>query len=641
MRSEQIFTNLSCNQNCVYCTIRRPRDDRAWILGGAVRARIDAALAEGAQELVLTGGEPTMRNDLPSLVAYARGRGAKQVVLETNASLLDLPRARELKAAGVTLARVNLSGWGKRLDAVTRDPGGFERSLVGIRALRDAEILVDVSAALVRSTLRLVPKLPERLVAEFGERPVRTLMLRVPVDGPDPGELVSYEEAAETILAVEAAGRAAGVHVKMSPDSGPPPCVFAQPSKAAHLYAMTPGARRRPDHVQTEACERCQMADRCSGLPRSYLTRRPAPQMKPITEDRVRRRLSIISTVEEQVAREFVGINRMHFEGYGDVEEHLIRVQFLCNQACRFCFVSTHLPGAGDEAVRRAIVEAGQKGVRITLTGGEPTLNPNLVEYVRLAKSVSRLPVNLQTNAIRLADPSLAKALAEAGLAEAFISLHGTTAEISDAITEAPGTFHKTLAGIDNVYALGIFVILNFVICERNLHDLVPYVRMIGEHWPKAFVNISFVAPSADVVPKEKALVPRYSDVLPQLAEAVAEAQRLGLLIGGFESMCGIPLCLVPTSLARYFAMSDIPEGFDGGEFVKTAACQECSLKNKCYGLRRGYLDLHGDDELRAVKADEVLADVSGLRAISVGGELRTVDGFDIAAKWAAGLSAK
>src|SRR5262249_40840382 len=111
----------------------------------------------------------------------------------------------------------------------------------------------------------------------------------------------------------------------------------------------------------------------------------------------------------------------------------------------------------------------------------------------------------------------------------------------------------------------------------------------------------SFVAPSSDVVPKEKALIPRYTDALPSLARALNEARELGVTVGGFESMCGIPLCLLPKELSEYFALSDIPEGYDQGQFVKTTACQECSLQHKCYGLRRGYLALHGDAELHPV----------------------------------------
>jgi MoaA/NifB/PqqE/SkfB family radical SAM enzyme len=614
MRSQLVFSHLTCNQNCTYCSVRRPADEPAFVRTTAVRARLDAALAQGASEVVLSGGEPAMRSDLALLVAHARRGGARVVVLETNATLIDVRLAGSLAAAGLSLARVNLSGVGPALDAITRDEGGSARTEAGIAALLAANIAVEISAVVIRSTLPLLAALPARLAAlGFADR-VRRIVVRTPVASPDERELVPYDEAAAAIAALEAAARTVGISVKIAPDSGPPPCTFASPGRVAHIYTMTPGARIRNDHTLLPVCDRCQMRDRCSGLARAYLERLPPPPMVPIAEDRVRRRLSLVSTVEEQVAREFVQPNRAEVSGQGVIEERLIRVNFHCNQSCRFCFVSTHLPAPGDAAVRRAIADAGAAGAKVVLTGGEPTLNANLAAYVRLARESSRHPVHMQSNAIRCSDPAYTAALVEAGLGEVFVSLHGSTAEISDAVTEAPGTFVRTVLGIDNLHAAAVLLVLNFVICERNAADIVPYVRMVAARWPRAKLNVSFVAPSSDVVPKERALIPRYTDVLPRLAEAVAEAARLGLEVIGYESMCGLPLCLVPDELGRFLSLTDLPQGDGNGEFVRGSACASCSLARKCHGLRRGYFDLYGADELRSVGAlhDPVPAEGAG-----------------------------
>src|SRR5579862_7794363 len=128
MRTQRVVTNLRCNQNCTYCTARREADDLVAIQPGAVRASIDAALASGATELIFTGGEPTLRRDLEDLVSYARrgGGAASTIALETNGTLVDAARAGSLRAAGLDRALVNLAGTSPELDAVTRDPGGFE-----------------------------------------------------------------------------------------------------------------------------------------------------------------------------------------------------------------------------------------------------------------------------------------------------------------------------------------------------------------------------------------------------------------------------------------------------------------------------------------------------------------------------------
>ncbi len=275
-------------------------------------------------------------------------------------------------------------------------------------------------------------------------------------------------------------------------------------------------------------------------------------------------------------------------------------VNFHCNQACAFCFVSTHLPPPDEDTVRAAIVDAGARGSRVVLSGGEPTLNRRLAEYVRLAKSSGAPLVSLQTNAVKLDDATLAKSLIDAGVDEAFVSLHGCTAATSDAVTEAPGTFVRTIVGLDNLHATNVIININFVLCEANRHELVDFVRFAGARWPRARVNFSFVAASTDLVPRERTMIPRYSDVLPALGEAVSEAKRLGVQMIGFESMCGLPLCLVPEAIEG-LALTVIPEGFDRGEFVKAEACRGCRYETRCFGIRRGYVELYGTSELRTV----------------------------------------
>lgn len=591
---------LRCNQNCTYCNARRPADEPAWVQASAVKARIAKALDAGAQEVVLTGGEPTLRRDLASLVGVVRSAKAR-AVLETNATEIDSDYARRLQGEGLDAALVNLAGDGPWLDAITRDVGGFERTCRGIDQLRAHGIQVHVKAALVHATAARYPQLAAFLKARF-EGDVRTLIVTVPTSSPEPEQLLDFDRAGAVIRALDLEARRVGLALKMAPDSGPPPCVHGSESRVTHLYAYTPGLTSRSDHTHLAMCETCLVRDRCPGLPKAQLERFGPPRATPVTTDRIRRRLSLIGTVEDQIARELVTPNRVRDPERGtDMNEDIIRVLFQCNQSCRFCFVSTHLPAAGDEAVEAAIRSAGAKRHKITLSGGEPLLHPRIVHFVRLAKSVSTLPILLQTNATRLAEGDLARTLVEAGLEEAFVSLHGATAEVSDTITEAPGTFDKTVLGIDALIRAGVRTQINFVLCRTNVHELRSWVLLVASRWPTAFANISFVAPSTDVVPREHALVPRYEEVLPALAEAVALAHSRGLELGGFESMCGIPLCLVPHSLSRFFELSEVPPGFDAGEFIKTSACGRCSLASRCFGIRRGYVALHGESELRPV----------------------------------------
>jgi len=606
-RTATVVTHLRCNQACLWCTRRAAVDDPRFVRAEAVRARIDAAVTEGARELVLTGGEPTMRADLPALAAHARGAGAERVVVETNATLVDEAHAGALARAGVEVARVNVPAWGNASDSVTRDPGGFARSRSGLQALAKAGLTIEAAVTLVRSTLEHLATIPPGLAAELGPA-LRTIVVGFPVQAADDRELVSFEQAASAVLSLERAARPLGLALRMSPGDPLPPCAFAPRDlpRVARLYTMTPGSPARPGWSHVPLCDACTLRDRCPGIADAYVARAGLPAMHPVDDDRMRRRLAMASSVGEQIARELVSRNPFT-DGHGaTVVDETIRVVFRCNQSCTFCFVSTHLPAPPRQDVDAAIRAAGARDARIVLSGGEPTLDPGLVEWVRLARSVSRREVVLQTNAVRLDDASLVARLVDAGLGEAFVSLHGATAAVSDAVTEAPGTFARTVAGIDHLHASGVRLVLNYVVCEKNRHELVDHVRAVAARWPRASVNVSFVAPSSDVVPRDRGLVPRYSDALPAIGDAVAEGRRLGVPTVGFESMCGLPLCLVPEGVATPGAA--LPEGFDAGEFVKTTECARCALSPRCWGLRRGYAEMHGTSELRAIETPDVTA---------------------------------
>ena len=599
MKSARVLTNETCNQNCTFCSTRRSEERRSFVRRAAVEERIRAAAQSGAVELTLSGGEPTLRNDLELLIVGAKQRGFQSLVLETNAAALTSERAETLARAGLDRARVKLAGWGEHSDRITQDPGGFAATLAGMGALAAAGIRLEPVLSLVRANAEQAPLVPVHL-AESG-LPLEALVIAVVLEAPDDQQLLQLGEAAAVVERVAAAARRAGIAARLDPSASIPPCVFREPARVAHLYAFGPGGGRRGGLVHVATCATCAVADRCPGVAEAALARSPATRFTPIEDQRVRRRLSVVESPAEQVERELVSHELCRLPDGSAFPVRTVRVNFHCNQTCHFCFVSTHLPAASEARVREAIEEAGRAGAILALSGGEPTLNPRLLDYVALGRASGAREIELQTNATRLGDDDLACRLAAAGLDVAFVSLHGATAEISDAVTNAPGTFERTQRGIDAALAAALRVRLNFVFCELNRQAFPDVVRLVAERWPAAELAVSFVAPSTDLVPRERWLIPRYTEVLPSLVEGVRIARQRGVSLTGFESMCGIPLCLVPAELDQHLGLAEVPPGLDGGEFVKPDPCDACALSVRCWGLRRGYAELHGAGELRPV----------------------------------------
>lgn len=70
----------------------------------------------------------------------------------------------------------------------------------------------------------------------------------------------------------------------------------------------------------------------------------------------------------------------------------------------------------------------------ILFTGGEPTLNKNLILFVRLAKKLGYKDIGLQTNGRLLSYKNFCIKLMENGINEISISIHGSNKKIHDAM---------------------------------------------------------------------------------------------------------------------------------------------------------------------------------------------------------------
>jgi radical SAM protein with 4Fe4S-binding SPASM domain len=95
----------------------------------------------------LTGGEPLLRRDLLSLLAYIKERGFS-CSLTTNGLLLQ-GHAQSLVRLGLDRLHVSLDGPAEIHDAVRGIPGAFDRTIEGIKALVAARTGLGVSCPAV------------------------------------------------------------------------------------------------------------------------------------------------------------------------------------------------------------------------------------------------------------------------------------------------------------------------------------------------------------------------------------------------------------------------------------------------------------------------------------------------------------
>ncbi|RME09777.1 MAG: GTP 3',8-cyclase MoaA [Ardenticatenia bacterium] len=168
-----------------------------------------------------------------------------------------------------------------------------------------------------------------------------------------------------------------------------------------------------------------------------------------------------------------------------------------CNLRCVYCmplhglrFLPRQelLTPAEIETIVRAAVDVGFDKVR--LTGGEPTLRPDLVEIVeRLARIEGLRTIAMTTNGIRL--PELAEPLKQAGLTRVNIHIDTLNPASLERLMRF-NTLEKVWAGIEAAERAGLLPIkLNAVVIRGyNDEDVADLAALTLEHdWHVRFIE--------------------------------------------------------------------------------------------------------------------------------------------------------
>jgi len=96
--------------------------------------------------LTFTGGEPTLRDDLPELIAHAKWFVTR---LNTNGTLLTPELCKKLYDADLDSAQITLYSSDKAVhDALVGTPGAWELTMAGLRAALAAKLDVSVNTPL-------------------------------------------------------------------------------------------------------------------------------------------------------------------------------------------------------------------------------------------------------------------------------------------------------------------------------------------------------------------------------------------------------------------------------------------------------------------------------------------------------------
>jgi GTP 3',8-cyclase len=226
---------------------------------------------------------------------------------------------------------------------------------------------------------------------------------------------------------------------------------------------------------------------------------------------------------------------------FGRTIEYLrISVTDRCNFRCSYCMPVEGLPWLPKsdilsyEEIRDVVSQLAPMGLkRIRITGGEPTIRPQLATLVRFVRDVPGVEdIALSTNGVRL--PEMSAELARAGLDRVNMSSDSLRPERIAAIARRELHFDPVRSAIAAQKA-GLDPIKLNVVVMRGINDdeIVDFARLTLEHpWHVRFIELMPVGEMAaltedHVVPSDEVLA-RITRALGPLAASEGPARGNG-----------------------------------------------------------------------------------------------------------------
>ncbi|MDD3317928.1 MAG: 12,18-didecarboxysiroheme deacetylase [Methanosarcina sp.] len=146
-----------CNLKCVHCYAQaKDIEFENELSTEEGKALIDDLASFGSPVMLFSGGEPTLRKDLPELAAYAREKGMRAVI-STNGTLIDRNMARKLKEVGLSYVGVSLDGMRDTNDKFRGMKGAFNAALRGIHNCQEEGIKVGLRFTINKQNVRDIP----------------------------------------------------------------------------------------------------------------------------------------------------------------------------------------------------------------------------------------------------------------------------------------------------------------------------------------------------------------------------------------------------------------------------------------------------------------------------------------------------
>lgn len=149
-----------------------------------------------------------------------------------------------------------------------------------------------------------------------------------------------------------------------------------------------------------------------------------------------------------------------------------VDVSSRCNENCVHCYIPNQYKcGFMKEDVFEKVLDecVQMKVLNITLSGGEPMLNPFFKSFLQKCYAAN-FSINILSNLTALTD-ELLEVISSNPLVSIQTSLYAMDENVHDSITRNKGSFSKTISAIRRLHKCNVPMQINCPIMRQNLHD--------------------------------------------------------------------------------------------------------------------------------------------------------------------------
>lgn len=288
----------ACNNACIFCSAAgTPR--RRDLLFSQIVESLQNRPSQNDTFLTITGGEPTIRQDILEIISTASGCGFREILLQTNGRRLKDPEfTRALSLNEGLRLLISFHGHTPEIhEAATTIPGSFNETVEGMANALKAGLEVSTLTVITKANYRYLPEITSTLI----EKGIRTLNFAFPMvcgrtEANFTDAVPSYTEAApfvhEAFAIIE---RSSSTETPSIQDW---PYCFA---KGIEQYANEKNypeetliyvdgvyvneiSERLKGKIKNSSCERCIYYQPCEGFQLAYSKQMGTDEFVPVTE---------------------------------------------------------------------------------------------------------------------------------------------------------------------------------------------------------------------------------------------------------------------------------------------------------------------------------------------------------------------